>query len=705
LDPSGLAPGTQGYQDVVFTTSFAGGDATGLVGTGPFQAHVFVDGDSFLISITAASAPTYTALLAQINAQLLGAAVATFISTTLLPFDTIHIESASIGLGSTVIIQDINLFSNLADAPAIVQLPVNGTSTTYTATFTLDGINYDISVLGDDAQTFGDLVNAINPQISGFGAIAIVGGNLDVTSTSVGTDSTVAITIGTLFPALTGFVALLTAVAGTYGQVQVPTGTFDVDSILLFTTTDTLPTGLASGIRYTVTAVTPAGPNDLLDLEDPDGNPVLISTVGVGTLSAVPTFTTDWIHVPFIRERRYGGIDFTPPDVSPTITLTASVGWVAEDKVDVYINDVRVVTDFVLTSALTIPLTGITVQEKDIIDIVRPLRTLTEEETNFNPDEADDGTVFTQWQYDYEYSVFTTFTGTTNTVETQTYYFWVENSQFRDITDQAGISASEITQQLETVPTPYFVVQLPKDDPTLQAKYGYGMIPWDTYWSLAAIAEQFFVIPVLYRQAILRKAASSIAQDDRFVWKFTRDLALRNSLKNSLSLKNKHQEWLMFRREQPSSISRELWDRLTEALIEHKLDDDTTRVPTLDRELYDATFGTDTRYGLGVDQAFVNKDYALASINAYLTNPSIDFQPIDIDAFFATHSFDTPDNIEAAMNTIYDTFGSTHVNNIWFETLSDALATRAKYKELFKTSWIALHGIRVLEVGGLFDDG
>lgn len=160
----------------------------------------------------------------------------------------------------------------------------------------------------------------------------------------------------------------------------------------------------------------------------------------------------------------------------------------------------------------------------------------------------------------------------------------------------------------------------------------------------------------------------------------------------------------MIRREQPSSIPSELWNRLTEAVIGYTLADPTVRVPTLDRELYDALFGTDTRFGLGVDQAFCDKNFALASILAYLTNPDIDFQPTDIDAFFATYSFDTPQNIQQAMGVIYDTFGSVHVNNIWFETLNDAFATRAKYKELFKTSWIALHGIRVLEVGGLFDD-
>ena len=238
----------------------------------------------------------------------------------------------------------------------------------------------------------------------------------------------------------------------------------------------------------------------------------------------------------------------------------------------------------------------------------------------------------------------------------------------------------------------------------MQAKYGYGLIPYGSIWSLADLAEQFLIIPVFYRQAILRKASDSIAQDDRFVWKFTRDLTLRTKLNNRMNLKNKHQEWLMFRREQPSTISRELWDRLTEALMGYTLTDSTVRVPSLERQLYDTLYGTDTRFGLGEDQAFVDANYALATIIAYLSDPNRDFTPVNIDSFFATYSFDTPENIRTTMDVIYNSFTSEHVNNVWFETLSDALATRAKYKELLKTSWVALHGIRVLEVGGLFDD-
>jgi hypothetical protein len=160
----------------------------------------------------------------------------------------------------------------------------------------------------------------------------------------------------------------------------------------------------------------------------------------------------------------------------------------------------------------------------------------------------------------------------------------------------------------------------------------------------------------------------------------------------------------MIRKEQPSSLPRELWDSLTESLVGYTLADPTIRVPTLERELYDDVHGTDTQYGLGPDQTFVNAELGKATVIAYLEDPSINFAPIDIDDFFARNTFDTPEGTVAAMEEIYNTFDTLHVNRIWFAVLQDALSTRAKYKELLKTSWVALHGIRVLEVGGLYDD-
>jgi hypothetical protein len=233
------------------------------------------------------------------------------------------------------------------------------------------------------------------------------------------------------------------------------------------------------------------------------------------------------------------------------------------------------------------------------------------------------------------------------------------------------------------------------------------MVQYGSVFSLGVLTDLDYQIPVLYREAIIRKVSSYINDDDRYTIRFTRDWALRDDIQangKQMNLKEKHQEWFLFRKEQTSTIPRELWNRMVESLIGYKLTDMTIRVPSLERELYDATYGTDTRYGLGVDQAFVDKTLALATVISYLSDPQNDFSPTDIDAFFATYSFDTPENIKTAMDVVYTTFNSTHVNSIWFETLSDALSTRAKYKELMKTSWIALHGIRVLEVGGLFDD-
>jgi hypothetical protein len=160
----------------------------------------------------------------------------------------------------------------------------------------------------------------------------------------------------------------------------------------------------------------------------------------------------------------------------------------------------------------------------------------------------------------------------------------------------------------------------------------------------------------------------------------------------------------MIRKEQPNSLPRELWDKVTESMVGYKLTDPLVRVPSLERELYDDTFSTDTRFGLGPEQAFVDADLAKATIIAYLQDPAISFSPIDIDDFFNRNTFETDDGIVAAMNELYTAFNVLHVNRMWFAVLYDALSTRAKYKELLKTSWIALHGIRVLEVGGLFDD-
>jgi hypothetical protein len=439
-----------------------------------------------------------------------------------------------------------------------------------------------------------------------------------------------------------------------------------------------------SSIKYYVVA-TPSS-TEIKISSDIGGDPIFFRTAGVG-LQAVPAFKpVDWQLAPAVRERLLPALQPYLTAFEPTMITTA---FVEGDSVAVYVNGKTRIASTVVGAGGSVSTvgTGMQLVLSDTVDVLRGEYNPTSEELEYDPDTEDDGVIHIQWKYDTPYSTAERLTPTGAPV--LTYNFWIENGIIRDTTDDTSLSLSQTAIELETIPTPYFIVQKPKVDPT------------------TVTAEGSDIAPLYYRQAVLRGLSSIVTDQDRYTWRFTRDLALRDNLDNnprSVNLKNKHTEWLMIRKEQPSSLPRELWNRLTEAMIGYKLSDPSIRVPTLERQLYDDLNGTDTRFGLGVDQAFVDATLAKATILAYLQDPNISFSPVDIDDFFARNTFDTPTGIAAAMDEIYTSFNVLHVNRIWFATLDDALSTRAKYKELLKTSWVAMHGIRVLEVGGLFDD-
>jgi len=218
------------------------------------------------------------------------------------------------------------------------------------------------------------------------------------------------------------------------------------------------------------------------------------------------------------------------------------------------------------------------------------------------------------------------------------------------------------------------------------------------------------VLPNRFTQVIIRGLQGLVFDDSRYTIRYTRDFTLRDNLEienksiDNMELKNLHEEWKIFRREQSSNVDRWQWDRITESMIGYKLNSPAVRVPSFERELYDEKHGTDTQYGLGTGQAFVNGSLALTSILSYLVDPGVDFTPIDINSFFTLHNFDTTEAIISSMETIYTSFKVTDVNRIYFSVLHDAFTTKSKYHGIFKTSMVSLHGIRPLQTSGVFDD-
>lgn len=142
-------------------------------------------------------------------------------------------------------------------------------------------------------------------------------------------------------------------------------------------------------------------------------------------------------------------------------------------------------------------------------------------------------------------------------------------------------------------------------------------------------------------------------------------------------------------------------------------------LPTLERILFDEKFNTDTRYGLGPEQVFMDGEVAKATITSILTDSTREFDGIDIDTFVnQSLNFNTPEDVITTMNLIYETFSAEDVNYIFFQLLHDAFVTKQKFEEIFKTSWVALQinqfvdspspivsdELNILEGGGCFTD-
>jgi hypothetical protein len=578
--------------------------------------------------------------------------------------------------------------------------------TTYTATIYIDGVQYDLSVLGSNASTFSDLASYVELAIGVDAAtVDVVVSGLTITSTQSG-PITVDLVNDTLFSSVAGY-DVTTVTLGAGGKLRVPSGgtSFAPDDVVIVTT-EIEDDALVTGTQYQVLTVTDGVGYQDLTIGDIDTfEPVTVLTAYTD-LTVVKGFTSiEWTKDATVHQRFYVAFEFDSTTVSsPTLTLDSSIFRVGT-TVSAYVNGEVAVSSIDVDDTYIVTLAGVTVNRPDVIDIVYTVHETTPEEQAASSS-IDDGTTNEWWQDLYEYSTEVKIVkGTPVTY----YYFWVQDTTTTNST-RNELSVLAVAQQFETIPGPYMVPQIPLDDPStsIVSKYGYGIENYGLVYDLPSLSEQFlYTTPVFYRAVVLRGLVNLIRDSNRYVIQFTYDNALRYQPATSngpLDLKNKHEEWTLIRKTQLSTIDRRLWNAVIESIVGYKLNDPTIAVPSINRRIYDQQNGTDTQYGLGEGQAFVDGTLALNTIKKYLTDPTRDFYPIDIDAFLDLYPLNTPQNIIDGLTELYNTFGADKVNEIWFEVLMDALTTKSNLSEIMKTSWIALYGIRILDVGGLFDD-
>lgn len=481
--------------------------------------------------------------------------------------------------------------------------------------------------------------------------------------------------------------------------------------------------------EYDAVAVSEGGDNSIPEATRKSGiaRKVLFEKVGI-----------DWIPLRTKYEEYDAAMEGTSVgnDYSFGVSLTGLV--------DVYVNGLLIQEQITATPTMVVDC-----DETDRVRFVT--RVPTQEVIDANP---------LLYLQDYQYSTFTWYDELNN--PHIDYYFWVEDKGTIDRTTTRTLSALVAAQQLVTIPISYMVTQkvLPEqrivtEPNTLlgreeyyiatvaQTEYfvgldiapgtpvsvfvdGFVVAPGDITININSITlatpatggedikieytglyDIATTVPTRYVQAIIRGLRGLIDADRRYAVRFTRDFTLRDDLevgRTSLELKNHHEEWKIFREAQQFHIDRYLWDKVTEAMVGYKLSDPTIRVPSLNRELYDVRYLTSTQIGLRNGQKFTDGPLAIQTVLADLQNPDNNFQPVDINVFFNTYNFDTNEDIIESMNTIYNTFPYEHVNRIYFSVLNDAFSFKDKYEDMFKTSMVALHGVKPFKIAGIFDD-
>lgn len=230
---------TSGSQTVDVGGAVGGATATGLANNSTiYTANVLVDGVSNVVNVTGSTAQTYVDLVTELDADLTGA-------TSSVATNDLVITSSSTGIKSKILIKDLPLqtstggpdfptfgtplFSSLTLFNAI-DPAINGTSEiVYVADIEIDGVVNSVSIIGNTAQIYTDLLTEIDVDLTG-ATSAIVSGNVDITSsttpTFVSEVSSINIIDGTppkedpttlpLFASLTDFVKFEVLVLGVF---------------------------------------------------------------------------------------------------------------------------------------------------------------------------------------------------------------------------------------------------------------------------------------------------------------------------------------------------------------------------------------------------------------------------------------------------------------------------------------------------------
>lgn len=283
------------------------------------------------------------------------------------------------------------------------------------------------------------------------------------------------------------------------------------------------------------------------------------------------------------------------------------------------------------------------------------------------------------YKYDAPYTLIYEIEGASG-VKVPYYYFWVRNSETPlQVNGVNAFTHAQAESYLKNIPEPYMILSGFRS-----FEAGYGLIYGISFDS------DDYGLPNRYTRVCIRGIDGMVTDDRRYTIRWTRDMTLRDGLNiGDLSLKNKHTEWKVFRKNQPNRVDRYLWDRLQESAVGYRVINGiipsvNNIVPSRERVLYDTIYNTKSRYGLGKDSVMLEwiDIVEVLEFNAE--------QNIQLRELISSTNFEILSNRLNVLETIYNTFSVEEINSIYFDILHIFMSKTVDNENIMKTSWVAI---------------
>jgi hypothetical protein len=325
-------------------------------------------------------------------------------------------------------------------------------------------------------------------------------------------------------------------------------------------------------------------------------------------------------------------------------------------------------------------------------------------ELAFDPEVKEDFSVQTQFKQDYQYTKLD-IRDTDGNMTGSKYYFWVQHKTVPQANKSMSlVQASNILKSGASIyalfsrMNPLYVLKNnTSTEKVIDSSFIYGDMVSEQTTLTESGKSVVMTETAAFDSFAIAGLSSIVSRNDAYKLRMLRDFTLRDD-PEEMNLKNVHVEWALIRKTQSSKIPRQLWDKLTDAIS--GADSVGNQLPSQARIDYDLKNGTRSRFGFNTGQIYADTALLRTSVVHTILNTSLVIRlghttiPDTITALDMSQSdtwFTDTATARTTMNLIWNTARASQINEIFFNSLDDALANNYEFSDLFKTSLITVN--------------